>query len=173
MRVIDQDGGQLGIMELEKALQLSAERGLDLIQVTQKVEPPVCRIADYGKFLYWENKKKKLSKPQKGGEIKSVRLGLGISPHDMETRAKQAEKFLRKGHMVRIDMNLRGREKAMEGFAKEKIRIFLEGLAKLIPYKVEREIKKEMRGFSMLISHDIKHEGQHENKDQKSHNQTL
>lgn len=155
MRVVNEQGQQLGVMDLEEALAKASGQNLDLVQVTHKVNPPVCRITDYGKFLYWEKKKKKLSKPQSGGEIKSVRLKLGISSHDIEIRANQAEKFLKKGHMVRVDMNLRGREKAMEAFAKDKMFKFLEDVAKSIPYKIEREVRKEPKGLSMLISKGV------------------
>ena len=159
-------------MSLEEALTKASGQNLDLVQVTHKVDPPVCRITDYGKFLYWEKKKKKLSKPQGGGEIKSVRLKLGISGHDMETRASQAEKFLKKGHMVRVDMHLRGREKAMEAFAKDKMFKFLEDVAKFLPYKIEREVRKEPKGLSMLISkgvtktESVKTEAQNNHEDQ-------
>ena len=140
-------------MDLEKALQLAKERNLDLIQVTEKVDPPVCKILDYGKYLYQLKKKKKIAaKKQKGGELKGVRLGFSISQHDLEVRARQAEKFLKGGDKVRIEMILRGREKALGDFAKEKINKFLEILKDLIPYKIERELKREPRGFTMIIS---------------------
>ena len=153
VRVIDETGKQLGVMDLEKALQLAKERNLDLIQVTEKVDPPVCKILDYGKYLYQLKKKEKIAaKKQKGGELKGVRLGFSISQHDLEVRARQAEKFLKEGNKVRIEMILRGREKALGDFAKEKINKFLEILKDLIPYKIERELKKEPRGFTMIIS---------------------
>lgn len=151
MRVIDETGKQLGVMPLEKALQTAMERNLDLIQVTEKVEPPVCKIMDYGKYLYQQKKKEKAARP-KGGELKGIRLGFNISQHDLETRVRQAEKFLKAGDKVRIEMRLRGREKALGNFAKEKINKFLEILTSLVPYKVERELKREPRGFTMIIS---------------------
>ena len=153
VRLIDETGKQLGVIDLEKALQLASERSLDLIQVTEKVEPPVCKIMDYGKYLYQEKKKEKLTaKKQKGGELKGVRLGFSISQHDLEVRANLAEKFLKQGNKVRIEMILRGREKALGNFAKEKINKFLETLQILTPYKVERELKREPRGFTMIIA---------------------
>lgn len=153
MRVIDETGKQLGVMSLEKALRAARERNLDLIQITEKVEPPVCKIMDYGKYLYLQKKKEKqAAKKQKGGELKGIRLGFNISQHDLEVRARQAEKFLKEGNKVRIEMRLRGREKALGNFAKEKINKFLETLTSLIPYKVERELKREQRGFIMIIS---------------------
>jgi len=153
VRVIDETGKQLGVMLLEKALRAARERNLDLIQITEKVEPPVCKIMDYGKYLYLQKKKEKqAAKKQKGGELKGIRLGFNISQHDLEVRAHQAEKFLKEGNRVRIEMRLRGREKALGNFAKEKINKFLETLAKLIPYRIERELKREPRGFTMIIS---------------------
>ncbi len=153
IRVIDETGKQLGVMDLEKALQLASERNLDLIQATEKVDPPVCKIMDYGKYLYQEKKKEKLAtKKQRGGELKGIRLGFAISQHDLEVRANLAEKFLKAGNKVRIEMQLRGRERALGDFAKGKINKFLETLANLIPYKIEKELKREPRGFTMIIA---------------------
>ena len=152
VRVIDETGKQLGIIDIFKAIDLAKSKGLDLIQVTEKVEPPICKIANYGKYLYTlQKKEKKMTKP-KGGELKEIRLTFGISSHDMEIRAKQAQKFLKSGNKVKISMVLRGREKAMGNFAKEKIQKFLEITNNLIPIKTEREIKREPRGFTMIVS---------------------
>jgi len=153
VRLIDETGKQLGVIGLAEALQEAEGRNLDLIQVTEKVEPPVCKIMDYGKYLYQEKKKEKqIVKKQKGGELKGLRLKFNISQHDLETRAHQTEKFLKEGNKVRIEMILRGREKALGNFAREKINKFLEILQTIIPYKVERELKREPRGFSMIIA---------------------
>lgn len=152
VRVVDETGAQLGIMNIFDAIDLAKSKGLDLIQVTEKVDPPVCRIADYGKFLYQQQKKEKKIGHPKGGELKEIRLTFGISSHDMETKAKQAEKFLKEGNKVKINMTLRGREKAMGQFATEKLKKFLEQLNLIIPIKTERELKKEPRGFTMIIS---------------------
>lgn len=140
-------------MSLEEALREAEGRNLDLIQVTERVEPPVCKIIDYGKYLYQEKKKEKQTvKKQRGGELKGVRLGFNISQHDLEVKARQTEKFLKQGNKVRIEMILRGREKALGNFAKEKINKFLEVLQAIAPHRVERELKKESRGFSMIIA---------------------
>ena len=149
---MDETGKQLGIMNIFDAIDLAKSKGLDLIQVTEKVEPPICKIADYGKYLYQQQKKeKKMAKP-KGGELKEIRLTFGISPHDMEIRANQAKKFLEEGNKIKINMNLRGREKAMGSFATEKVKKFLEILNNSIPIKTERELKREPRGFTMIVS---------------------
>jgi len=151
VRVVDETGKQLGIMPLEEALRISSDRNLDLIQVTEKVVPPVCKIGDFGKYLYQLQKKEKKIK-QVGGELKEVRIGFNISPHDLETKAKLAEKFLKKGDKVKVAMPLRGREKALGNFAKEKINQFLNFLDSLIPIKVEKDLKRDPRGFTMIIS---------------------
>lgn len=152
IRLIDETGKQLGVLALEKALQIARERNFDLIQVTEKVEPPVCKLMDYGKYFYRLEKKEKSAKHHKAGELKGIRLTFGISEHDLETRARQAEKFLKKGDKVRIEMQLRGREKAHQDFAREKIKRFLEILEKLVPIKIERELKRESRGLTMIVA---------------------
>lgn len=150
VRVIDEKGKNLGIFNLEKAIQLAKERELDLVQITKNVEPPVCKIIDYGKYLY--SQKKKLKKGPKKGEVKGIRLTLGISSHDMETKIKQVERFLKEGNKVKIEMRLRGREKTLEDFAEKKLFQFLEALKEGISFKKEGELKKEKRGLIIVIS---------------------
>lgn len=151
MRLIDEKGTQVGLVSLEAALSLAKERGLDLIQVTEKVEPPVCKLADYGKYLYQQGKKER-QKKQQGGGLKEVRLTFNISLHDMETRANQAEKFLLKGDRVRVALRLRGREKALKNFAREKAEKFIDMLNNKLPVKVERSLQEEPRGLAILIT---------------------
>ena len=152
VRVIDETKKQLGIMPLLKALEIAKERSLDLIQVTEKVEPPVCKLGDYGKYLYLEEKKERSVRKNKGGELKGIRLTYNISLHDMETKAKLAEKFLKKGDRIKIELPLRGRQKALGNFAKEKMNKFLETLGSHISIKIEKELKREPRGFTMIVS---------------------
>ncbi len=152
VRLIDENGKQIGVLPVSEALRIARERNLDLIQVTEKVEPPVCKIMDYGKYLYRLEKKERQTRLKSSGEIKGIRLGFNISLHDLEIRANQAEKFLRKGQKIKIEMILRGREKTHGDFAKEKIKQFLEILERKIPTKIERELKREPRGFTIIIS---------------------
>ena len=153
VRLVDETGKQLGVVDLEKAIQEAKERSLDLIQVTEKTDPPVCRIMDYGKYLYQQQKKEKTAvKKQRGGELKGIRISFNMAQHDLEVRARQAEKFLKAGNKVRVEMRLKGREKALGNVAKEKISKFLEIMSSLIPYKTDRELKREPRGFTMIIS---------------------
>ncbi len=152
VRVISEIGEQLGVMDIFSAIDLAKSKSLDLIQVTEKVDPPVCRIGDYGKYLYSMQKKEKKAKVKTKTELKEVRLGFNISPHDIETKAKQSEDFLKDGDKVKVSMVLKGREKAMGEYAKNKILLFLESVDKLTPIKIERELKREPRGFTLIIS---------------------
>jgi len=151
VRLIDETGKQIGVVSLEEALRMARERNLDLIQVTEKVEPPVCKIGEYGKYLYSLQKKEKAAKTHTS-EVKGVRIGIATSAHDIETKINQAEKFLKKGNKVRIEMILRGRQKAFKDMAKEKIRQFIESLNKKVPVKLESDIKKDFRGLTTMVS---------------------
>jgi translation initiation factor IF-3 len=152
VRLIDENEKQIGVVSLEEALRMAQERNLDLIQVTEKVEPPVCRLGDLGKYIYREEKKEKTIHKHKGGDLKGIRLTFNISQHDLETRVHQAEKFLKRGDQVRIELPLKGRQRALQDFAQGKIEKFLNTLNDLIPIKRERELKREARGFTMIIS---------------------
>lgn len=138
-------------MPFLEALRLAQERGFDLIQVTERLEPPVCKLGDYGKYLYQQEKKAKATKKQEGGGLKEIRLTYTISDHDLETRVRQAEKFLQKGNRVRVTLRLRGRQNALEGYAREKIEKFIGALGAQIPIKKEGELKKEPRGLSIIM----------------------
>jgi len=151
VRLIDQDGKQLGIFNLKEAIDKAQNIGLDLILVTQRVDPPVCKIMDYGKYLYRLRKKEKPQKKSVGG-IKNIRLGFNISSHDLEMRVRLAQNFLKKGYKVRVEMILKGREKALSEFGREKMNQFLETLQKSIEFKMERGFKRDARGLTMIIS---------------------
>lgn len=152
VRLVDEAGAQLGVVPLEEAIQLAKDKNLDLIQVTEKVDPPVAKIGDYGKYLYQIEKKERSGKKQITSELKEVRLTYNMSPHDIETRAINAEKFLKKGDRVRVTLPLRGRQKALEGYAREKVAKFLELMRERIEIKLERELKREPRGLSTIIA---------------------
>ncbi|OGZ72465.1 MAG: translation initiation factor IF-3 [Candidatus Staskawiczbacteria bacterium RIFCSPLOWO2_01_FULL_38_12b] len=153
VRVISETGEQLGVMNIFAAIDLAKGKGLDLIQVTEKVDPPVCRIANYGKYLYsLQKKERKIKVNTKITKLKEIQLGFNIALGDIETKAKQAEKFLKEGDKVKISMVLKGREKAMGDLAQKKVIFFLETTDKLIPLKVERDLKREPKGYTMIIS---------------------
>lgn len=152
VRLIDKQGNQLGVIPLQEALKRAYEAQSDLIQVTEKVSPPVCKITDFGKYAYQLGKKTKKVKSQRAGELKNIRLSFAIFEHDLETRAKTAEKFLLDGFKIRVEMPLRGREKALGDFAISKMKKFYEMLKIKIPIKIEKELKRDPRGFTMIIA---------------------
>ncbi|MFA5009242.1 MAG: translation initiation factor IF-3 [Candidatus Paceibacterota bacterium] len=153
VRLVDETGVQLGVVSLEQALEMAKNKNFDLIQVTEKVEPPVCKIGDYGKYLYsLQKKERKINVGTKGGEVKSIRLTFNISDNDIETRASAAEKFLKKGDKVKVDLPLRGRQKGLITVGEQKIQKFLELLSVKIEIKTEKELKKEPKGLSMIIA---------------------
>lgn len=156
VRLIDDEGKQVGVIPFEEALSKARERNLDLVQITEKVEPPICKIIDYGKYLYQLQKKEK--KPQKSTEVKGIRLRFNISEHDLLTRVKQSQKFLEKGDLVKIDMVLVGRQKGLTNFAKEKIEHFIEILGQNIDLKTEKPLKREGRGLTLIVSGTKKQE---------------
>lgn len=152
VRIVDEDGTQLGVVSIKEAIRMAQERNLDLIQVTEKVDPPVCRIGDYGKYLYSLKKKGKGPKV-KSGELKNVRLSFNISSNDLVIRAKNAIKFLNNREKVKIDLLLRGRQKGLDQVGKEKIKKLIELIeSEGIEIKIEKELKREPRGLSMIIS---------------------
>ncbi|MDP2934334.1 MAG: translation initiation factor IF-3 [bacterium] len=150
VQVIDESGNNLGVMETPKAVGIAQERGLDLVEISSKTEPPICKIIDKGKYQYLQEKKERKQKAkQRKAELKEIRIGFTTSSHDMGIKAKQAEKFLKEGDKVRLDIRLRGREKAFGNLAYEKMGKFLEMIT--VEYKKEDEIKKTPSGMGLTI----------------------
>ena len=111
VRLIGEDGEQLGVVPLQKALQIAYERGLDLVQVASTVAPPVCRILDYGKYKYEQTKKeRKAKRGQRVGLLKEIRLRPKIEEHDLQAKIKTTKKLLEEGNKVRLMLRFRGRE---------------------------------------------------------------
>jgi len=119
----------MGIVSIEKALALAEEKGLDLAEVAPNVNPPVCKILDYGKYQYYQKKiETKHRKMQKKAEIKGIRLGFKTGDHDIATKTNQAKKFLSEGNTVKIALIFKGREAMYKNLAEEKMMKFFEGL---------------------------------------------
>ncbi|MBI2063918.1 MAG: translation initiation factor IF-3 [Candidatus Yanofskybacteria bacterium] len=152
VQVIDADGKQLGVMPTNEALRLANERELDLVEVGPSAKPPIAKIIDYGKYMYQKEKRDRGSKTSKapGQEIKTVRLGFTIGGHDMLVRSGQADKFIKLGHRVRIEMPLRGREKSMSNVGREKMESFLKLITE--PFAQEEPVKRAPFGLGVLIS---------------------
>jgi translation initiation factor IF-3 len=113
LRVIDDDGKQLGVLSKQEALAIAHERELDLVEISPNADPPVCKIVDWGKYNYQRTKQlQKNRKAAKSLELKQIRFGLKISPHDLSIKMNHASKFLEAGHKVKVTLMYRGREQA-------------------------------------------------------------
>lgn len=151
MRLIDASGHQVGVVPIEEALRQSRLAGLDLVEVSGGTVPPVCRILDYGKYQYEQAKKEKESKKhQKKVEVKGIRLGLKTDDHDRELKKKKTQEFLAEGHKVRVEIVLRGREKAHKPLAATILAQFLETLS--APHIVEERVSSSPRGLACTIA---------------------
>lgn len=129
MRVIDIDGKQLGVMHIRRALKIAEERGLDLVEVAPNANPPVCRILDYGRYRYQQEKlAKEAKKKQKGGDVKTIRLRPSIGAHDIETKIRNATEFLEDGDKVKFVVILRSREFGRPQVAEALLKKFADAL---------------------------------------------
>ncbi len=127
IRVIGAEGEQLGIMTPDEARDIAAESGLDLVEVASNARPPVCRIMDYGKFKYEESKKTKARTARV--EMKTITLRPKTDTHDLETKLKQARKFIEHGDRVKFVMRMRGREQAHIDMWVSKMRDIIKGVS--------------------------------------------
>lgn len=151
VRVIDETGKNLGVLDTEKALALAKERGFNLIEISPKAQPPVCKILDYGRYKYQMMKKEqKLKKKQKRVAVKGIRISLRTSEHDLTFKAGQANKFIKQGHKVRIELALRGREWTHRDLVKKKFDEFIGKMKEKV--KIEQEPKKQRLGLAMIIT---------------------
>ena len=134
-----------------EALDIARSKGLDLVEVSPNAKIPVCKITDYGKFQYIKTKQTRIAgAKQKKVELKGVRIGLKTGEHDLNFKKKQAEKFLDKGHKVKIEIILKGREKAHQGLAQNNLRKFADEIS--IPHRIEENLKRSPRGFDIIIA---------------------
>ncbi len=122
VRVIDEEGGQLGVMQPFEAMKLARERGLDLVEISPTADPPVCKITDYGKYLYQESKKKhEARKHHKTSQLKEVKFRPSTAEHDYQVRKNQIVRFLGEGHKVKAMIFHRGREMAHQEVSRKKM----------------------------------------------------
>lgn len=156
LTLIDENGANLGEMSKEEALRQAAEADLDLVEVSPKANPPICRLMNYGSYKYQQEKKEKKQKAQnKGGEVKTIKISLRISQHDKKIRAKRALKFLGENDKVRIEMQLRGRENQHADLAKENIKNMIGEINSQIAekeIKIEQDVKKQGNKLSAIIT---------------------
>ena len=150
VRVIDETGEMRGVMSLDDALALAEQADLDLVNVSPNAEPPVCKILDYGKYRYEQQKKEKAAKKnQHVTEIKEIRLSPSIEDHDVDVKAKTAIKFLQDGDKLKVSLRFRGRERDYTQLGYEVMQKFAELVS---DYGViEKEPKMEGRRMNMFM----------------------
>jgi translation initiation factor IF-3 len=151
VRVIGEDGEQLGIMSSRDAQKLADEAGLDLVKIAPTAKPPVCKIVDYGKYRYEQaRKEKEAKKKQKTIEIKEIRLSPNIDTNDLNTKVNAAKKFITKGDKVKVTLRFRGREMAHMASSKHILDDFAEALADIAV--VEKPAKVEGRSMTLILA---------------------
>ncbi|HEX9654152.1 MAG TPA: translation initiation factor IF-3 [bacterium] len=151
VRVIDADGTQVGVLKRNEAIELAANQGLDLVEVSPESSPPVCKVLDYGKFKYKLSKKEKVTKKKQHlVQIKEIRFRPKIEEHDFNFKTNNARKFLEKGQKVKVTVQFRGREMAHLDFARTlltRVASELEDIA-----KVDRDAAMEGRLMIMYLT---------------------
>lgn len=139
-------------MQTSRALQLARERELDLVEVAPKAEPPVCRIIDYGQFKYQKEKEHKAKKTHaRKVEVKGVRLSVKIGEHDLDIRKQKAKEFLESGQKLKIEIILRGREKAHGNIAMQRIDEFIKDLKESYDLFIEQPVKRQGGNVSAIV----------------------
>ncbi|MCI7741197.1 MAG: translation initiation factor IF-3 [Clostridiales bacterium] len=151
IRLIGNEGEQLGIMSADEALRIAAERELDLVKIAPGSNPPVCKIMDYGKYRFEQAKKEKdAKKNQRVIEIKEIRMSPGIGDNDFNTKLKNGQKFLNDGNRVKVSVRFRGREMAHTDIGEVLLRNFAEKCADIA--NLDKAPKLEGRNMSMFLS---------------------
>ncbi len=151
VRLVGEDGEQLGIMSAKDAMKIAREANLDLVKIAPQAKPPVCKVIDYGKYRYeMARKEKEAKKKQKTMDVKEIRLSPNIDENDLNTKAGQARKFLAKGDKVKVTLRFRGREVAHMGMSKQILDKFVERLQDVA--MVEKPAKMEGRSMIMFLT---------------------
>ncbi len=151
VRVIGENGDQLGILPIKEAMRLAQEAELDLVKIAPKAQPPVCKIIDYGKYRYeLARKEKEARKKQKIVEVKEVRLSPNIDTNDLNTKINNAKKFITKGNKVKVTLRFRGREMAHVQQSRHILDDFAGFLSDIAV--VEKAPKLEGRSMSMVLT---------------------
>jgi translation initiation factor IF-3 len=155
VRLIDENGTQVGIIGVREAIQMAEERGFDLVEVAPNAVPPVCRLLDYGKFRYEQSKKEREArKNQKQAELKQIRLMPKTDDHDIAVKANQAKRFLLQGDKVKFNVRFRGREMAHPDIGRKMLEEIAEQLREIAV--VEQRPLMEGRVLSLLVAPNAK-----------------
>ena len=167
VRVIDAGGEQLGVISIDKALSAAQSREMDLVLIAPQAKPPVCKIIDYGKFIYEQQKREKIQKKaQQNKELKEIRLRAGTDTHDLEFKTRHAREFLQNGHKVKATVFFRGREIVHKEIGREILEKFMAILEDVS--KIDQDIRSEGRTLSVTIAPDIKPEPKKKKTDEES-----
>ena len=151
VRLINYNGENAGVVSLAEALKIAQEVGLDLIEISPQVTPPVCKVLDYGKYKYeMQKKKNEAKKNQKTIEVKEVRMSLNIDTHDFNTKVNNAIKFLKSGNKVKVSVRFRGREMAHTNLGNDLLDRFKDACEEY--GSVDKMPKMEGRSMVMFIS---------------------
>lgn len=151
VRLISEDGEQLGIMSAKEAMKIAREANLDLVKIAPQAKPPVCKVIDYGKYRYeLARKEKEAKKKQKTMDVKEIRLSPNIDENDLNTKAGQARKFLSKGDKVKVTLRFRGREVAHMGMSKQILDKFFQKVEDIAV--VDKPAKMEGRSMIMFLT---------------------
>lgn len=151
VRVIDPAGEQMGILPIERAMEIAEEQGLDLVEVAPMARPPVCRIMDYGKFKYEEQRQaREARKKQHHVQLKEVKMRPGIEEHDFDFKVRHARKFLEEGNKVKLTMMFRGRQMAHPEYGRKVLDRVFQELQELS--KVEQHPMLEGRSMVMVLA---------------------
>jgi len=151
LRVIDTDGAQLGVMPHREALSIAQEKELDLVLVSDKANPPVCRVMDYGKYKFEQEKKaREAKKKQHNADLKEVKMRYKIDEHDYKVRVNQAKRFLKAGDKVKTTIVFRGREIQHSELAERLLRRMLGDLEGMV--EIQQAPKREGRNMIMILA---------------------
>ncbi|MGK9367889.1 translation initiation factor IF-3 [Melioribacter sp. Ez-97] len=151
IRLIDEKGEQVGIVSVKEALNRAREAGMDLVEIAPQAKPPVCKIIDYGKFVYEQQKREKMQKKkQQVTVLKEIRLHPNTDTHDFEFKARHAVKFIEDGNKVKVSVIFKGRELAYTEIGEELLRKFIDKLSDVA--KVEQEPKFEGRAMHAILA---------------------
>ena len=151
VRVIDADGKQVGILPLKEAMKIAEEKGLDLVEVAPNSQPPVCRVMNYGKYKYQQNKRiQEARKHQTVIHVKEVKVRPRTEEHDFQFKLRHVKRFLDEGNKVKISILFRGREIAHPEFGKEMLNRFVEGVKDLMV--IEQAPRLEGRNMVMILA---------------------
>ena len=151
VRLIGADGEQKGVVSIQVAMRAAEEAGLDLVKIAPQAVPPVCKVLDYGKYRFEQQKKEKEAKKnQKVVEVKETRLSLNIDTNDFNTKVNQAAKFLQQGHKLKVSIRFRGREMAHMNSSKYILDEFAESLSDIAT--VDKAPKVEGRSMTMFLT---------------------